>query len=92
VRAIRIVLAIVSDEVRLLGWLVLRRVPVVDAPENAHPAAVALKVDVFDLFADDLLGIERTYIAPAVEEDFEIVMEKVVLRIAAGPGVRNRVR
>jgi hypothetical protein len=42
-RAVRAILAITCDEVGLLGWLVLWRVPVVDAPEDAHPAEVALK-------------------------------------------------
>src|SRR5882724_11469401 len=61
--AIGAVLAEAGNEVRLLCRLVLWRIPVIDAPENAHPAQVALEIDILDFFADDLFRVERALLA-----------------------------
>src|SRR5262249_25766868 len=76
------VLAEASDEVRLLGRLILRCIPVVDAPEDAHPAQGPLEINVLDFFTDNLFGIKRTLFTLAVAEDLKIVVEGVVLRVA----------
>src|SRR5438552_6150977 len=90
VRAVGIVLTEAGNEVQFLSRLVLRRVPVIDAPEDAHPAEVALEINVLDLSTDDLLGVEGAQPPPPVLEDLEVVMESIVLRIAAGSRVGNR--
>ncbi len=71
----RAVLAELLDEARLLGRLILRRIPVIDGPEDAHPAQRARVVDVLHLLADNLFGVERALLALAGPEDLEVMME-----------------
>src|SRR5215510_14067989 len=82
VRAIRVVFAELRNEVVLFGGLILRCVPIVYAPEDTHPAEIALEIDILDLFAHHLFSVERTLLALAVAENLEVVMESVILGIA----------
>src|ERR1700674_3537947 len=86
---IGVLLAVAGDEVGLFGRLVLRAIPVVNAPVNAHAAEHARLIDVLDFLADDFLGVERTLLAFTVEEDLEVVVKKVVVGISAGGWIRK---
>src|ERR1700674_3796493 len=70
-RAIGVVLAIAGDEVGLFGRLILRAIPVVNAPVNAHAAEHAMLIDVLDFLADNFLGVERALLTSSVEENLE---------------------
>src|SRR5262249_9583253 len=86
------VLAELLDEARLLGRLVLRCVPVIDGPEDAHPAQGPCVIDVLDLFAHDLFGVERALLALASAKDLEVMVEGVVLRVLPGGSNKNVIR
>src|ERR1700676_5009670 len=86
---IGVLLAIAGDEVGLFGRLILRAIPVVNAPVNTHAAEQALLIDILDFLADDFLGVERALLTFTVEKDLEVVMKEVVVGVSAGGGIRD---
>ena len=40
-----------------------------------------MKIDILDLLADDLFGIQRALLAPAIEENFEVMVEEVIVAV-----------
>src|SRR6516165_4793259 len=86
------ILAVASDEIMFLGGLILRRIPIVDAPVNAHATEITAVINIFDFLADNLFGEQLAQLSLAAPENLKVVMEGVVVGILAGFWIQDLIR
>src|SRR5436190_1419330 len=89
-RAIRAVLTEAGNEIRLLGRLILRRVPIGETPEEAHHTQGPLEIEILDLFAHDFFSIERALLVLPIAKELKVVMERVVLSVLTSSRIEDR--